>query len=269
MKNCSLKGKTVFITGASSGIGKACAETFASHGSNVVITARRLGRLEDLARKLEQEGVKVFPFELDVQKNEQVEAVFEKLKKEKIEIDVLINNAGLAVTSDKMQDGKVGNWDRMIDTNIKGLLYVTRAVLSSMTQRNQGHIINIGSVAGRFCYTGGNIYCATKFAVKSICQSLRIDLFGTAIRVSEIAPGAVETEFSEVRWNDKEKAKQLYQGFDPLTAEDIADAVFYCATRPMHVNVSEIVIYPQAQASISEIYRPGKEPAKNLFNSKN
>ncbi len=156
---------------------------------------------------------------------------------------------------DKIPEAKVSNWDTMIDTNVKGLLYVTKAALPFMLKRDRGHIVNIGSVAGHGTYIAGNVYTATKHAVKAISQSLRLDLLGTAIRVSEIDPGAVETEFSEVRWNDKDKAKNFYQGFKPLVAEDIADAIVYCLTRPQHVNVSELIIYPQAQASLTEIYR--------------
>jgi len=251
-----IKGQTVFITGASSGIGKACAEQFAELGCNLIIKARRADRLQALATELSSKyGIICIPIELDVRSNEQVEAVFKKLETDKIEIDILINNAGLGLTSDKIQDAKVGNWDTMIDTNIKGLLYVTKSALPFMMRKNHGHIINIGSVAGRYCYTGGNVYCATKHAVKAISKSLRLDLIGTAIRVSEIAPGAVETEFSEVRFNDKERAKKVYAGFSPLTADDIADTVLYCATRPPHMNIDELVVFPQAQASVTDIYR--------------
>ncbi|HEV7738372.1 MAG TPA: SDR family NAD(P)-dependent oxidoreductase, partial [Chlamydiales bacterium] len=196
--------------------------------------------------------------------NNQVETVFNTLEKEHIEVDILVNNAGLALSTDKLQEGKVSNWDTMIDTNLKGLLYVTRAALTSMVKRNCGHIINIGSVAGHGCYPSGNVYCATKYAVRAISKSLRLDLFGTKIRVSQVDPGAVETEFSEVRWNDKEKAKKLYQGFTPLVAEDIADAVIYCATRPLHMNVAELIVFPQAQASLTDIYRQG-DIAKDVF----
>ena len=267
MSRSRLKGQTAFITGASSGIGKACAQQFAALGVNLVITARRMDRLKTLAKELSAEHkVKVIPIQLDVQSNEQVEEIFKQLKKDKIEVDILLNNAGLALSTDKMQEAKISNWDAMIDTNIKGLLYVTRAALPSMVKKNRGHIINIGSVAGHGCYAGGNIYCTTKHAVRAITQSLRCDLFGTAIRVSEIDPGAVETEFSEVRWNDKTKAKKLYQGFTPLVADDIADAVVYCVTRPLHVNVAELVVYPQAQASLTDIYREG-QAAKSAFDA--
>jgi len=238
-----IKGKSVFISGASSGIGKACALQFAKLGCNLILTARRLERLKTLADELySQYRIKCTPIELDVQNSTQVEAAFKN-----IDVDILVNNAGLGLTLDKIQDAQISNWETMIDTNIKGLLYVTKAALPSMIRKNSGHIINMGSIAGRHCYPGGNVYCATKHAVKALNQSMRFDLQGTAIRVSEIAPGAVETEFSEVRFNDKEKAKKLYEGFEPLAADDIADAVIYCATRPLHVNVEEIVIYPQAQ----------------------
>ncbi|MDP1836527.1 MAG: SDR family NAD(P)-dependent oxidoreductase [Chlamydiales bacterium] len=258
MKKDQMKGQTVFITGASSGIGKACAEQFAMLGANLVITARREDRLKALTDELSsQYGVQCTSIALDVRNQEQVESVFRQLEADKIAVDVLVNNAGLALGSDKIQDGKIDNWETMIDTNIKGLLYVTKAALPSMITRNRGHIINIGSVAGHGCYASGNVYCATKHAVKALTQSIRIDLIGSAIRVSEVDPGAVETEFSEVRWNDKEKAKKFYQGFHPLAAEDIADAVVYCATRPPHVNISELIVFPQAQASLTDLYRKG------------
>lgn len=266
MKKNLLKGQTAFITGASSGIGKACAEQFAELGVHLVITARRMDRLEAIARELsEKYSVTCAPIQLDVRHHRQVEAVFHKLEEEKVHVDILVNNAGLALTSDKIHDGKMENWEIMIDTNIKGLLSVTRAVLPSMINRNQGHIINIGSVAGHGCYTSGNVYCATKHAVRALSQCIRMDLMGTAIRLSEVDPGAVETEFSEVRWNDKEKAKKFYQGFQPLVAEDIADAVLYCATRPPHVNVTELVVLPQAQSSLTDIHRQGEHAKKSIF----
>jgi hypothetical protein len=265
-----VKDRMVFITGASSGIGRACAEQFANLGANLILTARRFDRLNATASELSSKyGVKCIPLQLDVRYNEQVETVFNTLEKECIEVDILINNAGLALSTDKLQEGKVSNWDTMIDTNLidtnlKGLLYVTKAALPSMVKRNCGHIINIGSVAGHGCYPSGNVYCATKYAVRAISKSLRLDLFGTKIRVSQVDPGAVETEFSEVRWNDKEKAKKLYQGFTPLIAEDVADTVIYCATRPLHMNVAELIVFPQAQASLTDICRQG-DIAKDVF----
>lgn len=265
MKEISLKGQTAFVTGASSGIGKACAEALASRGVNLVIAARRLERLKDLSNRLSSEfGIKTFPIQLDVRSHEQVKSALSHLENGPMSIDILINNAGLALSSDKMQDADVYNWDTMIDTNVKGLLYVTKEVLPYMVKANRGHIVNIGSVAGHGCYVSGNVYCATKHAVRAISKSLRIDLLGTAIRVSEIDPGAVETEFSEVRWNDKERAKKFYQGFNPLVAEDIADAVMYCLTRPPHVNVAELLVYPQAQASMTDLYREGGS-TKSIF----
>lgn len=265
MKKNPMKNQRVFITGASSGIGKACAEQFAALGADLIITGRRKERLNTLADELSLEyGISCMPIQLDVRSYDQVNEVFMTLQKDNIEIDVLINNAGLALASDKLQDGQVSNWDTMIDTNVKGLLYVTKAALPSMLKKNKGHIINIGSVAGHGCYISGNVYCATKHAVRALSKSIRMDLMGTAIRVSEVDPGAVETEFSEIRWNDKEKAKKFYQGFQPLIAEDIADAVVYCATRPPHVNVAELVVFPQAQASLTDLYRQG-DSEKNAF----
>lgn len=267
-KEKKLKGLTVFITGASSGIGKACAEGFAQLGADLVITARREDRLKALSKELsERHGVRCLPYTLDVRDHDQVEALFQRLAKDKIHTDILVNNAGLALGSDKMQDGLISNWETMIDTNIKGLLYVTKYALASMIERKQGHIINIGSVAAHGCYMSGNVYCATKHAVRALSKSLRIDLMGTPIRVSEIDPGAVNTEFSEVRWNDKERADKFYEGFQPLVSEDIADTVIYCATRPPHVNVAEIVVFPQAQASLTDLHRQGS-PIKDIFSTK-
>jgi len=260
-----VKDRMVLVTGASSGIGKACAEQFAQLGAHLIITARRLERLTALAAELTSTyGIKCIPLQLDVRSHEDVESVFKQLAAKKIEVEILVNNAGLGLSSDKLQEGQVSNWNTMIDTNIKGLLYVTKAALPSMIRKNFGHIINIGSIAGHGCYASGNVYSATKHAVRAISQSLRLDLLGTAIRVSEVDPGAVETEFSEVRFNNKERAKKLYQGFKPLVAEDIADAVIYCATRPSHVNVSEIIVLPQAQASLTDIYRKG-DTVKDVF----
>lgn len=257
MKDSLIKGQTAFISGASSGIGKACAEHFAALGVHLVVVARRLERLENLAHELTSKyGVIVTPFQLDVRDQLQVDQVAQQLAHRKIQIDILVNNAGLALGGDMLQEGNLENWNVMIDTNIKGVLYLIKMILPSMVQRNAGHIINIGSVAGHGCYPHGNVYCATKFAVRAISQSLRLDLIGTKIRVSEIDPGAVQTEFSDVRFaNEKERAKKVYEGYIPLVADDIADAVVYCATRAPHVNISEIIITPQAQASIRDIYR--------------
>jgi len=252
----NINNKTVFITGASSGIGKACAYQFAALGCRLILTARREERLTEIADDLKQKyQVDVLMIQLNVQDKKQVQAVFVGLPKEWVNIDILINNAGLALGTDKYQDSQVDNWDVMIDTNVKGLLYVTHEALKTMVPRNSGHIINIGSVAGQEYYPAGNIYCATKHAVRAISKTLRLDLLGKAIRVSEVAPGAVHTEFSEVRWKDKERADNFYKGISPLMADDIADAAVYCATRPLHVDVAEITIYPTMQASTNHIYR--------------
>jgi len=260
-----LKDKTALITGASSGIGKACAEQFASLGCNLILAARRIERLEKLAEDLKsQYNIQVLTIQLDVQDRNNVKTAIENLPASFQKIDILVNNAGLALGSDKIQDGKIENWDTMIGTNVRGLLYVTHYVLPGMISHNAGHIMNIGSVAGHEYYSGGNVYSATKHAVKAISRSLRIDLLGKAIRVTEIDPGAVETEFSEVRWKDKDRAKEFYKGFEPLVANDIADAVVYCATRPEHVNIAEMQIFPVHQASANHLYKEGQE-AKSLF----
>jgi NADP-dependent 3-hydroxy acid dehydrogenase YdfG len=247
--------KTVLITGASSGIGKACAERFAALGCRLIIVARRVEKLEALARELRATNkVEVRVESLDVRHRHEVAELCGRLNHDE-KIDILINNAGLARGMDYFQDADIDHWEEMLDTNVKGLLYVTKAVLPGMLARQQGHIITIGSIAGHEHYAKGNVYVASKHAVRAITKSLRLDLNGTPIRVSEIAPGAVNTEFSDVRFDhDVEKAKKVYEGFQPLMAEDIADAVVYCATRPAHVNIAELVVYPVAQSG-STIFR--------------
>jgi len=253
----SLKDKIVFITGASSGIGRSCAGAFAFQGARLLLAARRRGRLDELATELKDRfPVQVRVFELDVRDQPAVERAVAGLPAEWSAVEVLVNNAGLSRGLDKLHEGKLQDWEEMIDTNIKGLLYVSRAVIPGMVRRNSGHIINIGSIAGHEVYAGGNVYCATKFAVNALSRGLRLDLNGTPIRVSEVAPGLVETEFSIVRYRgDKEKAGKAYQGITPLTGDDIADAVVYCATRPAHVNVSEMIIMPTAQAATFLVHR--------------
>lgn len=252
----TLNKKIVLITGASSGIGKACAEQFATQGARLILAARRIERIAQLAEDLKNKHqIDTLALQLDVQDKKQVANVIQDLPANWKHIDILVNNAGLALSSDKIQDGDINNWDTMLNTNVHGLLYVTRAILPDMITRKQGHIINIGSVAGHDCYPAGNVYSATKHAVKAISKSLRLDLLGTKIRVTEIDPGAVETEFSIVRWKDKEKANQFYSDFTPLIANDIADAIIYCTTRPQHVNIAEMIIYPTDQASVNHIHR--------------
>ena len=253
----SLKDKIVFITGASSGIGRSCAEAFAPLGARLLLAARRRERLAELAAGLaEKHGVRVHAFGLDVRDQPAVERAVAGLPAEWSAIEVLVNNAGLSRGLDKLHQGLLQDWEEMIDTNVKGLLYVSRAVIPGMVARNSGHIINLGSIAGREVYVGGNVYCATKFAVAALSKGLRLDLNGTPLRVSEVAPGLVETEFSIVRYHgDREKAGKAYQGMTPLTGDDIADAVVYCATRPPHVNISELVVMPTAQAATFLVHR--------------
>ena len=253
----SLKDKIVFITGASAGIGEATARAFAAQGARILLCARRVERIEKLARSLGSELQGRRPlFRLDVRDQAAVDRAIAALPAEWREIEVLVNNAGLSRGLDKLPGGLLSDWEEMIDTNVKGLLYVTRAVLPGMIERGRGHIINIGSVAGHEVYPAGNVYCASKFAVRALTKGLRLDLNGTPIRVSEVAPGMVETEFSLVRFHgDAERAGKVYQGLTPLGPDDVADAVVWCATRPLHVNVSEVVIWPTAQASTTLVHR--------------
>jgi serine 3-dehydrogenase len=253
----SLKDRIVFVTGASSGIGEATAQAFAALGARILMCARRDERLEKLAEKLEYEHkVAVHYFRLDVRDRAGVDRAVAGLPAGWKAIDVLVNNAGLSRGLDKLPQGLVEDWEEMLDTNVKGLLYVSRAVIPGMIDRGRGHIINIGSIAGREVYPGGNVYCASKFAVGALSKGLRLDLNGTPIRVSEVAPGMVETEFSLVRFHgDAERAAKVYQGLTPLGPDDIADAVVWCATRPAHVNVSEVVVMPTAQASTALVSR--------------
>lgn len=253
----SLKNKIVFITGASSGIGRSCARAFAAQGAKLILAARRAERLEDIAAGLKTEhGTAILVLKLDVRDPAAVAAAVAGLTSEWAAIEVLVNNAGLSRGLDKLQEGKLDDWEEMIDTNVKGLLYVSRAVLPGMIERGRGHVINIGSIAGREVYPGGNVYCATKFAVNALSKGLRLDLNGTGVRVSTVDPGLTETEFSVVRFHgEEERAGKVYQGYTPLAPEDIADAVVYCATRPMHVDVAEMLVLPTAQASTTLIHR--------------
>lgn len=242
-----LQDQIVFVTGASSGIGAACCEIFAAQGAKILMAARRIERLQMLAKRLPTES---HHFLLDVTKPEQVEQAIRLLPPQWQKIDILLNNAGLSRGLDKLYEGKRQDWEEMIDTNIKGLLYVTRAVLPGMLCRGRGHIINIGSTAGHEVYPGGNVYCATKHAVKALTQGLKMDLLGTPLRVSSVDPGLVETEFSLVRFRgDTERAKAVYAGLQPLAPRDVAEVVLFCATRPPHVNINDVILMPVAQAS--------------------
>lgn len=240
----------VLITGATSGIGRETARIFARNGSDLILTGRRHMRLEKLQKELEALGVKVWTLCFDIRSREATESAINGLPEEWKEIDILINNAGLASGLNPVQDGDVDDWEVMIDTNIKGLLYISRLVSQLMIARGKGHIINVGSVAGKFAYPNGNVYSATKYAVNSLSQGMRIDLVKHGIKVSQVSPGLVETEFSEVRFHgDKERAKQVYEWLDPLRGEDVAEAIFWMADRPAHVNINDIWIMPSAQAS--------------------
>ncbi len=252
-----LNNKTVFITGASAGIGKACAVSFAEEGANLILSARRKEKLDALSENIKSKyGVKVYSFELDVRNSEKVKEKILSLPDEWKQIDILINNAGLAKGFSKINDGDIEDWEAMIDTNVKGLLYVTRYILPLMIERKEGHVINLGSIAGHQVYPYGNVYCATKFAVNSLSEAIRMDTLENNIRVTNIAPGLVKTEFSEVRFNgDNERAENVYKGIEPLTGEDIADLVLFAATRKSHVNINEIVVTPTAQASATQVFR--------------
>jgi len=252
-----LYNKIVFITGASSGIGRSCVRAFAPLGARILMAARRMERLEKLASEIKKEfAAESHSFELDVRDQPAVERAVAGLPPEWQAIEVLVNNAGLSRGLDKLHEGKLEDWEEMIDTNIKGLLYISRAVIPGMVKRGSGHVINIGSIAGHELYPGGNVYCATKFAVNALSRGLRLDLNGTPIRVSSVDPGMVETEFSLVRFRgDSERADKIYQGITPLTPDDIADAIVYCATRPPHVNISEMIVMPTAQASTMLAHR--------------
>ena len=238
---------TIFVTGATSGFGEACVERFAQDGARIIGTGRRKDRLEKLRAKL---GDKFLPLPFDVGKRAQVEEAIGSLPPEFASVDVLVNNAGGAIGLDPAQDADLDDWDAMIDSNIKGLVYCTRLLLPGMVERNRGHIINIGSTAGEWPYPGGNVYGGAKAFVRQFSNNLRADLLGTAIRVTDIEPGlAGSTEFSEVRFKgDKKKAAAVYEGTQPLTAEDIADAIHWVATRPAHVNVNVMQIMPVSQA---------------------
>jgi serine 3-dehydrogenase len=252
-----LQGKTALVTGASAGIGEATAKAFASFGSNLILLARRKERLAHLKAQLEGEfSIQVSTYGLDVRNQESVEALAATLKEEGMIPDILVNNAGKALGLHLLHEGLLSDWEEMIDTNVKGLLYMTRAILPLMVERNQGHVVNIGSIAGHQVYPKGAVYNASKFAVKALNEGMALDLIGTSIRVSSIDPGLVQTEFSEVRFHgDTEKAEGVYKGFQPLQAEDIADLVTFVASRPQHVNVLDMVVLPTAQRSATMVHK--------------
>ena len=253
----SIQGQIVAITGASSGIGASCAKMFAQKGASLILAARRRDKLEAVAAEIEQAYQnKVYLLEMDISDRHTVETSLASLPEPWRNVDILVNNAGLSRGLDKLQSGEIQNWEEMIDTNLKGLLYVTRSLLPGMVERDRGHIINIGSIAGHQAYVGGNVYCAIKAAVRTLSQGLKMDLLGTPIRVSCVDPGTVETEFSQVRFRgNTKKADKVYQGFTPLTPDDIAEVVVFCATRPPHVNMSEVLVLATDQSSATMINR--------------
>lgn len=249
--------RIVFITGATSGIGMACAQKFAFSGDTLIINGRRIDRLQKLKADLENNfGVKVHVSAFDVQDRDAVFSAISNFPEEYKNVDILINNAGLALGKDFFDTADINDWETMIKTNVNGLMYVSKAIIPLMTRKNSGHIFNLGSVAGKEVYEKGNLYCATKFAVDAISKSMRIDLLRYGIKVTGIHPGAVETEFSLVRFKgDKETAERVYDGFTPLYPEDIAETIFFCASLPSHVCINDLVITPTAQADSKYFHR--------------
>jgi 3-hydroxy acid dehydrogenase/malonic semialdehyde reductase len=247
----------VCITGASSGIGKSTAEIFAAQGHDLIITGRRAERLEEMKKNLtEKYNINVLVLVFDVRHYEQAKTAVESLTEQWQRIDVLVNNAGLAAGLAPIQDGELAHWERMIDTNVKGLLYMTRLIAALMIPRKKGHIINIGSIAGKEVYANGNVYCATKHAVDALTKGMRIDLLPHQIKVTAVNPGMVETEFSVVRFDgDEDRAKKVYAGMQPLLPEDIAETIYWIATRPAHVNINDIIIMPSVQATATTVIR--------------
>lgn len=259
-----LQNKLTLITGASSGIGEACARRFAARGANLILVARREDRLSRLKEVLEKEdGVSIDAHRVDVRDREAVQKFAAELGRAGTVPDILVNNAGLSRGLCKIFEGQYEDWDEMIDTNVKGLLNMSRCILPMMMERKRGHIVNVGSIAGHMVYPGGNVYNATKFAVRALNEAMNVDLVGTNIRVSSIDPGATETEFSEVRFHgDKERARAVYEGFKPLSGDDIADAILYVVNTPDHVNVTDMVILPTAQRNPYTVHVEGGSERK-------
>ncbi|MBO7201052.1 MAG: SDR family NAD(P)-dependent oxidoreductase [Bacteroidales bacterium] len=249
--------KIVCVTGATSGIGRATAEIFAANGYNLIITGRRKEKLEELGEELVSKyKIDLIALNFDVRSNEAVNKAFDSLPEGWRAIDILVNNAGLAVGLGPIQEGVIDDWERMIDTNVKGLLYVSRKVLPWLVERKQGHVFNIASIAGKETYLNGNVYCATKTAVDSLSRAMRMDMVPYGIKVTNVAPGAVETEFSIVRFKgDQQRADNVYKGYEPLTGKDIADTIYYVATMPEHVCINDLIITPKAQASASIFHK--------------
>lgn len=251
-----MKGKTIFITGATSGIGEGCARKFAAMGSNLILNGRNTEKLESLKKELTAQGVEVLTLPFDVRDRKAMQEAADSLQGQWKHVDVLINNAGLVIGMDKEHEGSLDEWDIVIDTNIKALLAMTRLIVPGMVERGCGHVINIGSIAGDAAYAGGSVYCATKAAVKALSDGLRIDLVDTPVRVTNIKPGMVETNFSVIRFRgDQDKADAVYKGIRPLTGDDIADVVYYAASAPAHVQIAEVLVMPTYQATGTVCHR--------------
>lgn len=251
-----LSSQQVLVTGASAGIGEATARAFAAHGSDLVLTARRDERLRRLADELTSvHGVDVTTIRFDLRDREAIEAATREHAAAFEDTTILVNNAGLAKGVDPIPDADPNDWETMVDTNVLGLLYMTRNVVPHLVKRGSGHIVNLGSVAGRWVYPGGGVYCATKHAVRALSEGLRMDLHGSGVRVTNIEPGLVETEFSLVRLQDEDKAENVYRDMVPLSGQDIADTIVWCCQRPAHVNIQELVIYPTDQAAVTQVHR--------------
>lgn len=251
-----MKGKTIFITGATSGIGEGCARKFAAMGSNLILNGRNTEKLENLKKELTAQGVEVLTLPFDVRDRKAMQEAVDSLQGQWKHVDVLINNAGLVIGMDKEHEGSLDEWDIVIDTNIKALLAMTRLIVPGMVERGCGHVINIGSIAGDAAYAGGSVYCATKAAVKALSDGLRIDLVYTPVRVTNIKPGMVETNFSVIRFRgDQDKADAVYKGIRPLTGDDIADVVYYAASAPAHVQIAEVLVMPTYQATGTVCHR--------------
>jgi len=247
----TITGKIALVTGASAGIGEATARLLAQKGCNLILLARRIERLEELKKSLSSFGVSITLYQADVRDRRRVAEIATEVKEKNLIPDILVNNAGLSRGLQKLYEGSYEDWDDMIDTNIKGLLNITREILPLMVQRNQGHVINLGSVAGHTVYPGGNVYNATKFAEKALSEAMNVDLVGTNIKITSIDPGAVETEFSTVRFRgNKLQAQKVYEGYHPLVAEDIADAILYVLQTPLHVNITTLIIQPLANRNL-------------------
>jgi NADP-dependent 3-hydroxy acid dehydrogenase YdfG len=248
--------KWALVSGASSGIGQATAINLAKEGYSLILIARRLDRLDRFKTELESKfSSTVIISQVDVRSLDQVKKFVDDHKEKLAKLNVLVNNAGLAKGADKVQNADIAHWEQMIDTNIKGLIYMTRLIVPLMINNLNGHIVNIGSVAGLYTYPGGSVYCGSKFFVRAFSEALRQDLLGTNIRVTNVEPGMVETEFSLVRLDDEQKAQSVYKGMTPLSAQDIADTITWCIGRPAHVNIQEIVIFPTDQAAVGLVHR--------------